>query len=157
MPPINTYGNEFFILIDPDYSFAFEETEISPTPVFSADTAEGPFTLTNATNANPIAVTTSAPHGLLTGRVVLIEGVLGNLAANGVWPTIVTGASTFTIPVIGSGGYTSGGTITVANDAVGHSISLGEVIIEHDALAINGNVVQNGSGGSGGTRVSFAY
>src|SRR5688572_27843977 len=39
-------------------------------------------TLTNATNASPIIVT-SAGHGLTTGSRVTITGVGGNTAANG--------------------------------------------------------------------------
>lgn len=70
-----------------------------------------PLTITAATNASPIAITTSAAHGLATGMFVRISGVVGNLAANGVFVITNTGASTFTLNgSTGSGAYTSGGT-----------------------------------------------
>lgn len=69
-------------------------------------------TVANATNANPINITTSAPHLFGNGDTVQIVGVTGNTAANGTWPITVTGPSHFTIPVAGNGAYVSGGTCT---------------------------------------------
>jgi PKD repeat protein/DNA-binding beta-propeller fold protein YncE len=76
------------------------------------DLHPGPsFTVTGATNASPIAVTTALAHGLATGQRVSIAGVLGNTAANGVFPVTVVDATHFTLDgSIGSGAYTSGGT-----------------------------------------------
>lgn len=51
----------------------------------------------NATNANPIAITTSSNHNLATGDVVTITGVQGNTNANGVWTITRTGNKTFTL------------------------------------------------------------
>lgn len=69
-----------------------------------------------ATSASPIAFTTSAAHGWNTGNTVTFAGLPGGFAAlNGSTYTITkTGASTFTVPVDGSGfsAYTSGGTVT---------------------------------------------
>lgn len=81
-------------------------------------------TVTGATNATPIEITTSAAHGLADGERVEIIGVLGNLAANGVWYAQVTAANKFTIysawtggapatPVPGSGAWAAGGTQVV--------------------------------------------
>jgi hypothetical protein len=78
----------------------------------------GPLTVTNATNASPIAITTSAPHGLATGERVAITGVQGNTAANTTatkpsWTITRTGATTFTLDTsTGNGAYTGGGTVT---------------------------------------------
>jgi len=58
--------------------------------------------VTGASNASPINITTSAPHGLVTGQIVTITGVTGNTAANGTWPIIVTGSSNFQL--VGSSG-----------------------------------------------------
>lgn len=70
-------------------------------------------TVTNATNATPIVVTTSTPHDLSTGHSVSITGVGGNSAANGTWIISVTGANTFNlIGSSGNGAYTSGGTVS---------------------------------------------
>lgn len=82
-------------------------------------------TVTNATNATPIVVTSSAAHGLADGDRVDIIDVGGNTAANGQWYAKVTGYSTTTFAlysdstlataVAGSGGYTTGGLISCEN------------------------------------------
>jgi hypothetical protein len=78
----------------------------------------GPLTVTGATNASPIAITTSTPHGLATGERVAITGVQGNTAANTTatkpsWTITRTGATTFTLDTsTGNGAYTGGGTVT---------------------------------------------
>lgn len=67
-------------------------------------------TITNATNASPISVTSSA-HGLTTGTNVTITGVTGNTAANGTFVVTVVDANTFTLNgSTGNGNYVSGGT-----------------------------------------------
>ena len=72
-------------------------------------------TITGATNATPIVVT-STSHGYSNGDVVLIEVVGGNTAANG-WRLVANKtANTFElttlagVSVSGNGAYTSGGT-----------------------------------------------
>lgn len=71
-----------------------------------------------ASNTTPIQITTNSPHGLSTGQVVLIAGVLGNLAANGFWVVTVTSSTQFTLNgSSGSGGYTSGGTVLICQTA----------------------------------------
>lgn len=60
--------------------------------------------IASSTNASPIAVTTSSPHGLLTGDLVTIAGHQVNTSANGANQTVTrSGANTFTIPVAGVG------------------------------------------------------
>ena len=67
-------------------------------------------TITGATNASPIVIT-SAGHGLSTGDQVSITGVVGNTAANGVRAIISLSSSTFSLTgSTGSGAYISGGT-----------------------------------------------
>ncbi len=66
-------------------------------------------TITGATNANPIVIT-SANHGLTTGTRVTIASVGGNTNANTTAVVTRLSASTFSIPVAGNGNYTSGGT-----------------------------------------------
>lgn len=64
--------------------------------------------LTDATNAQPIQIT-SANHGLATGDRVRVEGVAGNLGANGIWTVTVTAANTFTLDnSVGTGNYING-------------------------------------------------
>ncbi len=68
--------------------------------------------VTAATNATPIQITSASAHGLSTGNSVIIDGVLGNTAANGGFTVTVTGANTFTLDgSVGSGTYTGGGSI----------------------------------------------
>lgn len=81
--------------------------------------------ITGATNANPIVITSTA-HGLTTGTRVTISGVLGNTAANGTWVVTVLSADTFSIATTGNGAYTSGGTWNVSGlYLLSHSISSG--------------------------------
>jgi hypothetical protein len=77
--------------------------------------------VTNASNTNPIVITTGVkvgaaiqpyPHLIQTGMSVTISGVGGNTAANTTAVATVTGPNTFTIPVAGNGAYTSGGVVT---------------------------------------------
>lgn len=88
-------------------------------------------TVSSVTGAgvSPIVVTTSTPHGFITGQTVNIAGVGGNTNANGMFLVTSTGANTFslsglagvssgglyygTVPgtTTGNGTYTSGGTV----------------------------------------------
>jgi hypothetical protein len=70
--------------------------------------------VTGATNATPIVIT-SAAHGLQTGTRVTVASVGGNTAANGDWTITRVGADTFSLDTsVGNGSYTSGGTWSVA-------------------------------------------
>lgn len=66
----------------------------------------------NATNANPVVITTTTPHGLGSTEQVLIAGILGTTSANGLWVITVLSDTTFSIPVAGNGAYISGGLVT---------------------------------------------
>lgn len=86
------------------------------SPISSSLTAShATGTITGATNATPIVIT-SASHGLLTGERVKITGVLGNTAANGIWTITVLSTSTFSLQEVtggdaeGNEDYTGGGT-----------------------------------------------
>ena len=73
-------------------------------------------TITAATNAAPIVITATS-HGFTTGEYVKINGVLGNLGANGKWVVTNLTANTFSLDgSVGSGTYISGGT---ANQGAG--------------------------------------
>ena len=65
--------------------------------------------ISNATNATPIVITTGVAHGLATGDEVLIRGVLGNTAANGVWKVTMLTTTTFSLDgSVGNGAYSAG-------------------------------------------------
>jgi hypothetical protein len=98
-------------------------------PVSGAGATTGPNgTVVGATNATPIVIQTSAPHGRTTGESVVISGVLGNLAANSIpaspyglpisgavapvpsWQITVVDSTHFSLNgSVGNGAYTSGG------------------------------------------------
>jgi len=76
-------------------------------------------TISAASNAAPIAVTTTTAHGYQTGDRVFVYGVVGNTAANGTWFIVVTSNTTFTLMgSTGSGAYTSGGTVLQLSDVI---------------------------------------
>lgn len=70
--------------------------------------------VTGATNATPIVITSSA-HGLTTGAYVTISGVAGNTAANGTFTITRVNANEYSLnSSVGNGSYTSGGAWNVA-------------------------------------------
>lgn len=70
--------------------------------------------ITGATNATPIVLTITG-HGWTNGDLIFVDGVGGNLAANGVFKVANQAANTVELTrpdgtnVVGSGAYTSGG------------------------------------------------
>lgn len=78
---------------------------------FTASAAGTSGSITNASFAAPIQITTAAPHGLSTGTILKVSGVGGNTSANGTWTITVVDGSNFTLN--GSSGnatYTGAGT-----------------------------------------------
>jgi hypothetical protein len=68
--------------------------------------------IVSASNATPIIVGTSTPHGLATNDAATIAGILGNTAANGFWFVTYLSPTTFSLNgSVGSGAYTGGGTV----------------------------------------------
>lgn len=79
------------------------------SPAFLSSTL-GFKNVTDATNATPIVITTSATHGYTSGDGVRISGVTGNPAANGDWEIVVLTTTTFELKdSAGDGAYISGG------------------------------------------------
>ncbi len=118
-PIIGTYYGHLRFLDKYGLVSNFSPISASYKPVGSTGT------ITNATNASPIVIT-SAGHGLSTGATVKIEGVTGNTSANNTWTITVLGADTFslddshgTAAYIASGTWTSGVmTLTYTNVGV---------------------------------------
>lgn len=78
--------------------------------------ALAPLVITGATNATPIVLTTSAPHGVVDLTYGTVAGVVGNLGANGAWVLERTGVNTLKLRgAVGTGAYVSGGTLTIAS------------------------------------------
>lgn len=55
-------------------------------------------TITSITAGNPTVITTSAPHGLQTGRIISIAGSNSTPSVDGTYPVTVLTSTTFTIP-----------------------------------------------------------
>lgn len=67
-------------------------------------------TITGATNATPIVITTSANHTYSDGDKITVEDVDGNTAANGTWSIDVQSGTTFAlVGSAGNGAYTGNG------------------------------------------------
>lgn len=90
-----------------DAGATWQEMDYPTMPVTSATV----FNVTNATNATPIVITTSAAHGYSSNNYVEIAGVAGNTAANGLHQITVLTTTTFSLDFsTGNGAYVSGGT-----------------------------------------------
>ncbi len=53
--------------------------------------------ITAATNASPVVVTTTSPHGLVVGDQVQVSGITTNTGANGLWTLTAVTATTATL------------------------------------------------------------
>lgn len=68
--------------------------------------------VSNASNTNPIIITTVAAHGLSDGDTVITKGIQGNTNANGTWTIAAASGSVLTlVGAVGNAGYTGGGTL----------------------------------------------
>jgi hypothetical protein len=95
-------------------------------------------TITGATNANPIVIT-SAGHGLSTGNQVAIRECLGNTAANGTWTVTRLTADTFSLD-----GSTGNGTYTTSPHAGTWGEPKALVGIKVNTLTSGGSVLDSG-------------
>src|SRR4029434_8211662 len=76
----------------------------------------GAVTVIAATNTAPIVLTTSPAHGIVDVTRVTVAGVAGNLGANGSWVAERVTATTLKLRgSVGTGVYTTGGTVTPTN------------------------------------------
>ncbi|TXH45061.1 MAG: hypothetical protein E6Q97_31870 [Desulfurellales bacterium] len=93
-----------------------------------------PSAISAATNATPIVLTVASGHGISADDYVLVEGVLGNTAANGMFRCSASGATSVTLEdSVGNASYTSGGTI---REVTGLNLNLLEVVnLVTEALA----------------------
>ncbi|HKX31497.1 MAG TPA: hypothetical protein VJ302_27670 [Blastocatellia bacterium] len=103
-------GREAFLDGSADY-----DTDTIKAALLDLNTADtGVKAISGATNATPIVITATG-HGFANGDIVFIDGVGGNLAANGLWQIANQATNTFELQrldgtnVVGSGSYTSGG------------------------------------------------
>jgi len=80
------------------------------------DTPIAPLTIAGATNASPIVVQTSTPHGIAVASYGTITGVVGLTAANGTWIVERVDATHLKLRnSVGNAAYVSGGTLTLGS------------------------------------------
>jgi hypothetical protein len=73
---------------------------------------KAPFTITDASNASPIVVTTSEANHFYSGMSVTVSEVLGNTAANGTFTATKIDSTHFSLNgSVGNGAYISGGVV----------------------------------------------
>jgi hypothetical protein len=92
------------------------------TPIdYTLDPSQVPIPITSNSLANPSVVTTPVPHGLTTGDIVLIAGVItSNPTINGSRTVTVISPTTFSVPVnVTTAG--TGGSFVRANSSNGAS------------------------------------
>ncbi len=100
-------------------------------------------TISDATFASPIQITTTTNHGLATGQSVHIKNVSGNTGANGIRTVTVTGPTTFTLDSsFGSGSYTGGGTMTTGVSSIDYS----SLPVSSDSKVARRQVLRNKDG-----------
>lgn len=94
------------------WGYCVNGTSALQTPGGFADSMTINYTISAASNASPIQITTTTTHGLTTGQQVIISGVTGNLAANGTFQITVNNTTQFTLnSTTGNGAYTGGGIV----------------------------------------------
>lgn len=109
--------------------------------------------ITSASNATPIAVSCTS-HGFTTGDIVFIDGVSGNLAANGVWKITVSDANTFTLQrpdgtnAVGSGAGTGGYVVNLGPSASGDNWDDFDGALVGTAQTLTGPTVTAGVAGA---------
>jgi hypothetical protein len=111
-----------------------QPSNLSPVSAEYTGSSPSSGTISGATNASPILVTSTA-HGLSDGDTVMVEDGLGNLGMNGTWyvdavdantfrlyEAYDSGTTTFSRPSVGTGVYKGGaswtkgrGTVTYGN------------------------------------------
>jgi hypothetical protein len=106
------------------------ENEAQASQYIGIQNNSNSYSLTAATNATPIVVTTSSAVPLLAnGQVVSVTGILGNTAANGTWTLTALSNNTFQLNgSAGNGTYTSGGTINYTG-YTGNAVTFSSKII----------------------------
>lgn len=88
-------------------------------------------TISSASNATPIVVTTTTPHLITRDGVVYISGVTGNTAANDFWKVTPIDGTSFSLQgSVGNGDYVSGGTVQIA--LIGGKILLGRQWVQQN-------------------------
>ncbi|MGH2548526.1 MAG: proprotein convertase P-domain-containing protein, partial [Thermomicrobiales bacterium] len=94
--------------------------------------------IADASDEDPIVITTAAPHGMRNGALVTLTGIEGNTAANGTYSISNVTANSFTIAgAVGNGTYTSGTGIWMAVEAVDSNLNAGLDVLRGATATVN--------------------
>lgn len=105
-------------------------------------------TISAATNASPIQITTSTTNGLTTGQTVTISGVTGNTAANGTFTITVVNNSNFTLDGSTGNGTFSNPVTTIAAGSNGATLPQATInVASTTGFATSGTIYVNTSTG----------
>lgn len=128
----------------------------SNTAGFVRGTDIAPITITTASNASPILVTTSTSHGFATGNVVTQAGVTTNTAANGTFVITVLTATTYTLNGSTGTGAGTGGTAQLTGvTQLGAGTTVTTITgAPFDDYYVKGKIVAGGTVGT--TGITFA-
>ena len=134
----NTAANATWTITVVDPSNFTLNTSVGNGAYTSGGKAVPTISVTAATNASPIQITTAVPHGIAGNNApVSITGVLGNTAANGNFLVTVINSTTFTLNgTTGSGTYTSGGTVTVQANSMRATLNVPSITGDGKSEAI---------------------
>jgi hypothetical protein len=125
-------------------AFSFDPVTIT-SPVTIISTALLSATVSDATNATPIQITTSGPHSFANGQSVVISGINGTTAANGTWLISISDPTSKMFTLVdseGNGTYSGGGTVSSVNitTSARHGLVAGQrvMITRNSVPVING-------------------
>ena len=102
-----SYHTRKAVLVSDSHVFTLPSDCLSIRNVWDSGTTAT--AITDATNASPIQIT-AGTHGLSDGDTVLVSGVVGNTAANGIWASGAVDDDNVTLTgSVGNAAYESGG------------------------------------------------
>jgi len=111
------------------FATTFSASTIGDAKFDNTINVEDPFAISDASNATPIVITTSALHGYSTGNKVRIDDVGGNTAANDSHTITVLSTTTFELDSsVGNGDYTFGGTARKLTEGMAVDAEVGKTV-----------------------------
>jgi hypothetical protein len=141
-PPITNITNTSPMVVTATDNDLIENDRILVRDVNGTDSANGYFQavsvgpsqftldlyadIADATNANPIVITTKKAHPFTSGMTGTIMNVAGNTNANGTFLFTKLSPTTFSIPVAGNGSYVGGGLALAPSVSSGVYVSGGK-------------------------------
>lgn len=117
---VNVYAQP--TILDPAFTRLANLVLLTPSTITTAtayyykvikDLTDATISITGATYATGLVTVTATNHGLTTGDLITISGVVGMTDLNSTFMVTVTASNTFTVVLTTVQSYSSGGAITV--------------------------------------------